>query len=120
MRTDTYVLVVENEPLLLLMAGDLVEQAGFLPIYAKNAAEAVDILERRSDVCIVFTDVDMPGGMNGIELAALVRDRWPPIQFIVVSGHLNVMSDNLPDKSRFFRKPYDSSRIVDALTELAA
>jgi CheY-like chemotaxis protein len=113
------VLVVEDEPLLLLMAGDVVEDAGFEPVFARNADEAVSILERRSDIRIVFTDVDMPGSMNGIKLAAAIRGRWPPIRIIVVSGLANVDINDLPEQSRFFRKPYDSQHVMDALVELA-
>ena len=69
------------------MAGDLVEDAGLEPIFASNADDAVRILEGREDVGIVFTDVRMPGSMDGIKLAAAVRDRWPPIKLVVVSGH---------------------------------
>jgi CheY-like chemotaxis protein len=113
------VLIVEDEPLLLLMAGDVVEDAGFEPLFARSADEAVIILEQRADIRIVFTDVDMPGSMNGIKLAAAVRRRWPPIRIIVVSGLANVTLDDLPEQSRFFRKPYDTQHVMDALVELA-
>jgi CheY-like chemotaxis protein len=70
------VLVVEDEPLLLLVAGDIVEDARLEPIFARNADEAILVLESRDDVKIVFTDVRMPGSMDGIRLAGAVRDRW--------------------------------------------
>jgi DNA-binding NtrC family response regulator len=120
MASRQIVLVVEDEPLLLLMAGEIVEDAGFEPVFARDADEAVRILERRTDIVIVFTDVDMPGSMDGIKLAAAIRGRWPPIKIIVVSGHAHVTVSDLPDQSRFFRKPYDSQRVSDALIELAA
>ena len=114
-----FVLVVEDEPLLLLMAGDIVEDAGLKPIFARGADEAIHILESRDDVRIVFTDVRMPGSMDGVRLARAVRDRWPPIKLIVVSGHL--LSDpQLPDGALFFRKPYSSDQIISTLRELAA
>jgi DNA-binding NtrC family response regulator len=114
------VLVVEDEPLLRLLAMDIVEDAGLEALYAANADEAVAILEARTDIRIVFTDVDMPGSMDGIKLAAAVRGRWPPIEIIVVSGHLHVDLADLPDGSRFFPKPYDSQKLIEALQEMAA
>lgn len=114
------VLVVEDEPLLRLLAMDIVEDAGFEALYAANADEAVAILEARTDIRIVFTDVDMPGSMDGIKLAAAVRGRWPPIEIIVVSGHIDVDPADLPEGSRFFRKPYDSQSVIEALQKMAA
>jgi DNA-binding NtrC family response regulator len=120
MNKPTIVLVVEDEPMLLLMAGTMVEDAGLQPLYAKNADEAVAILEARTDIRIVFTDVDMPGSMDGIKLAAAVRNRWPPIHIIVVSGHRDVPLSELPEGTRFFAKPYDEQRVVEALMKMAA
>ena len=68
--TNKVVLVVEDEPLLLMLAGEIVEDAGFEPILAHKADEAILILESRDDISIVFTDVRMPGSMDGIRLAA--------------------------------------------------
>ena len=120
MDKPTVVLVVEDEPLLLLLAGTLVEEAGLQPLYAGNADEAVDILEARQDIRIVFTDVEMPGSMDGIKLAAAIHHRWPPIQIVVVSGHSAVAPRQLPEGARFFAKPYDQQRIVEALLAMAA
>jgi CheY-like chemotaxis protein len=114
------VLVVEDEPLLLLEACDLVRDAGFEPVATSNADEAIRILETRTDICLVFTDVDMPGSMDGIKLAAAVRDRWPPIEIVVVSGFRIVDLSELPDDSRFFAKRYDSNEVIGALIEMAA
>jgi DNA-binding NtrC family response regulator len=120
MDKATVVLVVEDEPLLLLMATALVEEAGLQPLYAGNADEAVAILEAREDIRIVFTDVEMPGSMDGIKLAAAIRDRWPPIRIVVVSGHSAVRPPELPEGALFFAKPYDQQRIVETLQALAA
>ncbi|PIT02383.1 chemotaxis protein CheY [Bradyrhizobium nitroreducens] len=115
----TCVLVVEDEPMLLLMASDIVEDAGLHPLLAGNADEAIRILEARQDICVVFTDVRMPGSMDGIRLATAVRERWPPIKLLVVSGHL-INGPELPDGAKFFRKPYPSAAILSTLRELAA
>ena len=120
MNKPTIVLVVEDEPLLLLMAGTMVEEAGMQPVFAKSSDEAVAILEMRADIRIVFTDVDMPGSMDGIRLAAAIRNRWPPISIIVVSGHTSVALSDLPDGSRFFAKPYDEQSVVETLVAMAA
>jgi two-component system, response regulator PdtaR len=112
------VLVVEDEPLLLMMAGEIVEDAGLESILAPNADEAILILESRDDISIVFTDVRMPGSMDGIRLAAAVRDRWPPIKLVVVSGHVTGESER-PSGTHFFRKPYVAERIAATLHELA-
>ena len=111
------VLVVEDEPLLLMMAAEIVEDAGFEAIPAHNADEAILILESRDDIGIVFTDVRMPGSMDGIRLAAAVRDRWPPIKLVVVSGHVTGESE-LPSGTHFYRKPYVAEKIAASLHEL--
>lgn len=111
------VLVVEDEPLLLMMAAEIVEDAGFEAIPAHNADEAILILELRDDIGIVFTDVRMPGSMDGIRLAAAVRDRWPPIKLVVVSGHVTGESE-LPSGTHFYRKPYVAEKIAASLHEL--
>lgn len=90
------VLIVEDEPLLRLMAIDVVEDAGFDAVEASDADEAIRILESRTDITIVFTDIDMPGSMDGLRLAAAVRDRWPPIRIIVTSGYGRFADPVLP------------------------
>lgn len=114
------VLVVEDEPLLRMMAADIVERAGFEVVEATDAAEAVHILETRTDIRIVFTDIDMPGSMNGMRLAAAIRDRWPPIDIIITSGHFRAGELHLPGRSVFFAKPYDSVALTATLQQMAA
>jgi DNA-binding NtrC family response regulator len=113
------VLVVEDEPMLLLMAIDVVEDAGYEAVHASNADEAVAILEKRTDIRLVFTDVDMPGSMDGMKLAAAIRGRWPPIEIIIVSGHRTVDLAALPARSRFFQKPYNTAEIIKAMRDMA-
>ena len=113
-------LVVEDEAMLRMAAVDLIEDAGFEAIEASNADEAIRILEARTDIHIVFTDVDMPGSMDGLKLAEAVRGRWPPIEIIVTSGHRIVAVDDLPKGSVFFAKPYRDEQVVAALRRMAA
>jgi CheY-like chemotaxis protein len=109
------VLVVEDEPFLLLQAMDIVEDAGFTAIAANNAEKAIEILEARNDIRIVFTDIDMPGSMDGIKLAIAIRKRWPPVHLIVTSGHYRESPAGLPSDARFYAKPYETETIINAL-----
>jgi CheY-like chemotaxis protein len=112
------ILIVEDEPILRMMAVDLVENAGFQALEAANADEAMRILESRDDVRLIFTDVDMPGSMDGLRLAAYVRGRWPPIDIIITSGHCEVQAGQVPERGRFFRKPYAPAEIIDVIREM--
>ncbi|NVN84880.1 MAG: response regulator [Rhodopseudomonas sp.] len=114
------VLVVEDEIFLRMNAVDMIEDAGSEVVEAATADEAIGILETRTDVKVVFTDVQMPGSMDGLRLAQAVRGRWPPIKIIATSGQVNLTDLDLPDGGRFLRKPYSSSQIADTLHELTA
>lgn len=114
------VLVVEDEALLRQNAVDMIEEAGFEALVAADATEAIEILERRLDIRIVFTDIDMPRGIDGMKLAALVRNRWPPIEIILTSGHIAPRKADLPERSLFFPKPYGQKEIVEAMWKFAA
>jgi len=106
------VLVVEDEMLLRMRAVDMVEDAGFTPVEAVDADEAVAILESRSDIALLFTDIQMPGSMDGLRLAHAVRQRWPPIKIILVSGQLRPASIDIPADSRFFGKPLEAKEMI--------
>jgi len=110
------ILVVEDEALILVSAVDLIETAGFAALAASNADEAISILEARNDIRVVFTDVDMPGSMDGIKLSHYIRDRWPPIHLIVASGKTQMDQSHLPDGAVFFPKPYLEEPLLDAIT----
>ncbi len=113
------ILVVEDEPILRMMAVGLVEDAGFEAIEATNADEALVLLESRADIRLVFTDIDMPlGSMNGLKLAVAVRHRWPPIAVIVVSGHRAPEKGQMPEGTVFFSKPYPEGTLIDAMRQM--
>ena len=95
-KKSIVVLIVEDDVLLRMDAMEMLEEAGFEVLEAATADEAILILESRLDVNVMFTDVDMPGSMNGIKLAEAVRGRWPPIKIIATSGHFNLGSGDLP------------------------
>lgn len=111
------VLIVEDEYLIRMDAADMIASAGFDVVEARNADEAIAILERRLDISVVFTDVQMPGSMDGLKLAAAVRGRWPPIKIVATSG-LNIGVDELPSGSHFLRKPYNPAQVVGTLRQL--
>ena len=90
------VLVVEDEMMLRMRAVDIVEDAGFTPIEAVSADEALAILESRSDIELLFTDIQMPGSMDGLKLAYAVHERWPSIKIILVSGKLTLTEAEKP------------------------
>ena len=115
-----HVLVVEDEVFSRFHAVDLVEAAGYRAIEASNADEAIAILESRKDIRIVFTDIDMPGSMDGLKLARAVRDRWPPIELILTSDHFDVPETKIPARGLFFSKPYRDQEIVSALQKFAS
>lgn len=99
------VLVVEDEMILRMRAVDIVEDAGFRSVEAVNADQAISILESRSDISLLFSDIQMPGSMDGLKLAHAVHDRWPSIKIILVSGQVKPSDAETPADSRFFRKP---------------
>lgn len=114
------VLVVEDEAVLRLNAIDMVEEAGFEALEAANSKQAVQILETRNDILIVFSDIEMKPGMDGMELVALVRNRWPPIKIILVSGYVKRDEVKLPEGGVFFSKPYRPEDVIATLKRMAA
>src|ERR1700694_5980453 len=112
------VLVVEDEMLLRMRAVDMVEDAGFTPIEAINADDALAILESRSDIELLFTDIQMPGSMDGLKLAYAVHARWPLIKIILVSGQLKLTDDDNPPDSRFFGKPLDVKQMIAEMQDM--
>ena len=107
-----FVLVVEDEMLLRMRAVDMVEDAGFTPVEAVDAEEAVAILASRSDIALLFTDIQMPGTMDGLMLAHAVHARWPRIKIILVSGQLKLAGIDIPADSRFFGKPLVAREMI--------
>jgi CheY-like chemotaxis protein len=114
------VLVVEDEVLLRMDIAQSLEDEGFRVFEASNADDAITILNANSGIRLMFTDIDMPGSMDGLKLAAAVRDRWPPIKIIITSGHRHLSDDALPVVGRFFGKPYDTSLVISAMRDMVA
>lgn len=109
------VLVVEDDAFIRMDAVDIFESAGYEVLEAENADVAISLLERRSDIVVLFTDIEMPGSMDGMKLAAAVADRWPPIRIIIVSGRVSPAAGDLPPLAHFLTKPYQASQVERAL-----
>ena len=112
------VLVVEDEMVLRMRAVDIVEDAGFNSLEAVNADEALAILESRSDISVLFTDIQMPGTLDGLKLAHAVHKRWPAIKIILVSGQVNLSDADKPTDSRFFGKPLETKQMIAEIQEM--
>jgi CheY-like chemotaxis protein len=116
-KLSPVVLIVEDGWLLRLIAVEMVEDAGLVAIEAANADEAIAILECRADIALIFTDIDMPGTMDGLKLAHAVRRRWPPIKIIIFSGKTHLSDADLPSETRFFSKPYSAPGMISSATD---
>ena len=112
------VLVVEDEMLLRLRVVDMVEDAGFIPVEAVDGDEALAILQSRSDIALLFTDIQMPGSIDGLQLAHAVHQLWPPIKIILASGQLKLSSSDIPQDSRFFGKPLQSGEMIAEMRDM--
>jgi CheY-like chemotaxis protein len=119
-RIVPVILVVEDEALVRFAAVGMLEDAGFRMIEAVNGDQALELLTADSDVQLLFTDVTMPGAIDGLALARQVRDRWPHIAIMVVSAKRVPHADELPDGSRFEQKPYSPDTVVRHARELTS
>jgi len=111
------ILIVEAEALIRMENVDIVKDAGFTALEARNADEAVGILASRNDIRVVFVETKISGSIDGLTLAHLIRDRWPPVHLILTSG-LIVDGDELPENAVFVPKPYSCEQVTRALREL--
>jgi two-component system, response regulator PdtaR len=113
------VLIVEDEPLVRMTAADELEEAGFHVMEAANADVALAVLEVRSEeVQVLFTDVHMPGSMDGIALAEQVHRRWPHIRLLISSGYARPHLNEIPDRGQFVPKPYIGATLVRHIAEM--
>ena len=112
------VLIVEDDFLLRMEAISMIEAAGFAVVEAANADDAINVLEARRDITVVFTDIQMPGSMDGLKLARAIRGRWPPIKIVATSGLVDVGEKDLPEGGRFLPKPYHPNDLAVVLREL--
>ena len=107
------VLVVEDEALIRDLISEELVESGFDVLQVGDANQAIAVLEARQDIHLVFTDIDMPGSMDGLKLAAAVRDRWPPIHIIITTGKARPMT--IPANAFFIPKPYLTTAVISAM-----
>jgi CheY-like chemotaxis protein len=117
LNTRTTVLIVEDEPFVRLFGADLLEQAGFDVLQACDAGEALCVLETHPEVRAVFSDIQMPGSLDGLGLARRIYQRWPQIGIVLTSGH-RVRAEMIPREGRFLAKPYDGKALVRHIEEV--
>ena len=109
------VLIVEDEFLLRADAVEFMEHSGFTVYEASNADKAIELLELHNDIRAVFTDIHMPGTMDGLKLAHYVRGRWPPVKLIITSGYARPPAEDMPAGSAFVTKPYRLENVAGNL-----
>jgi CheY-like chemotaxis protein len=117
-RPTPVVLIVEDEFLIRTATAEVLRDAGFEVLEAADADGAISVLESRSDIRLVFTDIHMPGTMDGAKLAHAVKHRWPPIRLIATSGRVSLGDLDLPSGTVLFPKPYSPEQIARTLLTL--
>jgi DNA-binding NtrC family response regulator len=115
----TIVLIVEDEALIRMNGCDMLADAGFEVLEAESADAAIELLEQR-EVHMLFSDVDMPGSMDGLQLATLVHERWPHIGLLITSGHRQLTDQSLPDNGKFISKPWHEREVIYRVREVLA
>jgi two-component system, response regulator PdtaR len=114
------VLLVEDEAILRMVAANILEEGGFNVLQAPDASSALRVLESKPDVDVLFTDIQMPGPLDGVELARVVHERWPDISLLLTSGRCHLSREEVPDDGRFFSKPYTSQKLLDEVHSVIA
>jgi two-component system, response regulator PdtaR len=112
------ILIVESYPELRMLAAQFLKEEGFETLEAGDADQAVAMLESRSEIAVLFTNIDMHGSMNGLKLARVVHNRWPAIGILIASGHVRLPPADLPPNGRFLGKPYRAAAMVAELHSL--
>lgn len=114
-----FAVVVDDDPIILMNACTIVEDAGFVALDATQVAEAIEHFEAHGpDITLLFTDVQMPGGRDGFELAREVARRWPATTIIVASGNCSPQSDDLPPGALFLGKPFSAAVVHESMLSL--
>jgi two-component system, response regulator PdtaR len=117
-RPAPVILIVEDDLFLRMLAVEFVEEAGFETLEAGDADHAIAILKSRSDIAVLFTDINMPGSMDGLKLALVVSNLWPAIEILIASGRVLLAQSDLPPNGRFLGKPYRAEAMVAELHSL--
>jgi CheY-like chemotaxis protein len=114
------VLVVDDEAMLRFLATDVLEENGFQVLEAEDARAALKVLANHPDVRVLFTDVNMPGALDGLDLAREAHARWPDIKLVITSGRPRPADKDIPDDGRFVAKPYSPDSLVGEIRKALA
>jgi CheY-like chemotaxis protein len=114
------VLLVEDEGLTRVVVADVLQERGIRIYEAENADEAISLLEKHPDIGLIFTDINLPGSMDGIRLVHAVRNRWPPVKIVVASGNVIPAEGDLPSESIFIPKPYIPEFVAARILKMMA
>ena len=114
------VLVVDDEVVLRFLAADTLQESGFRVLEAEDAKVALQVLADHPGVRVLFTDINMPGALDGLDLAREVHDRWPAVKLVVTSGRLRPSDSEIPDSGRFLAKPYSPDTLIDEIRKVLA
>lgn len=112
------ILVAEDNAILRLDASELLKDHGYTVVEAANADEAIKLMESRKDIRMLFTDIEMPPGCNGLELAYEVHNRWPKVLLVITSGRVEPARDEIADHGIFIRKPYKPNDLLAQIDEV--
>jgi two-component system, response regulator PdtaR len=118
-QPSSVILMVEDEELLRACAAGELEDAGYKVVEAASADEALDVMKTRPDVRVLFTDVQMPGRLDGMDLARKIHERWPNVLLLITSGGRQPGQDDMPDHGHFLAKPYRVQEVVKEIKALA-
>ena len=114
------VLVVEDDPLILMAAAEALREAGFIVTVAETADEAARVLAAAAGAFdAVFSDIETPGELDGLALARLIGETWPAIGLVVTSGRIVPVEGSLPSRARFLGKPYDLDHVTALIAQPA-
>ena len=114
------VLIVDDEAILRFIASDVLEDSGFQVLEAENAKAALMVLADHPDVRVLFTDINMPGALDGLDLAREAHARWPHLKLVITSGRLRPADSEIPDDGRFVAKPYSPDHLVGEIRKALA
>jgi CheY-like chemotaxis protein len=114
----TTIMIVEDEPLVRMCSADILENAGYVVIEAADADQAIVILNKRPEVHLLFSDVDRPGSMDGLDLANLVHERWPEIRLLLTSGNHRLAKEQMPESGEFLPKPCKQDVLIACVRQI--
>lgn len=116
LSTVPYALAVDDDPLILMDARDILEDAGYRCHEADDGDSAIELLSAKAEqIMLLFSDVEMPGSIDGFELAREVSARWPRIDIVIASGNISPEPGDMPEKATFISKPFTARLVHDHL-----